>query len=261
MNFFRIKYLRYLLFSRHLRGHGIHSPFVFDLVSRVFRNKIDPDVVLMIENIRKKNAYDKRIISVLDFGAGSSKMKSSLRKVSDIVRYSAVPGKYGVLLCRLAKEFGKPDIVEFGTSAGISTMYLAASCPDSTVYSIEGCPATAEIARENFISAGIGNINLLTGSFDEKLPELLTKPVRPGLVFIDGNHRKEPTINYLRQMAGLSCSKTIIIIDDIHSSDEMEEAWSFIKNHEKVTLTVDIFRMGFVFFREGLSHFNYVIRY
>ncbi len=261
MNFFWIKYLRYLLFARHRGGHGIHSPFVFELVSRVFRNKIDPDVVLMIENIRKKNISDSRIISVLDLGAGSSKMKSSIRKVSDIVRYSAVPEKYGILLSRLAKEFGKPDIVEFGTSAGISTLYMASACPDSIVYSIEGCPATAELARENFDSAGTGNINLLTGSFDEILPELLKKPVRPGLVFIDGNHRKGPAVNYFRQMAEVSDNRTIIVIDDIHSSEEMEEAWSVIKKHEKVTLTVDIFRMGFVFFREGVSHFDYVIRY
>jgi predicted O-methyltransferase YrrM len=261
MNFFMIKYLRYFLFSRHHRGHGIHSPFVFDLMSRVFRNKTDPDVVLMIENIRKKNITGNRIISVLDLGAGSSKMKSNLRKVSDIVRYSAVPEKYGILLSRLAKEFGKPCMLELGTSAGISTMYLAAACPDSIVYSIEGCPATTEIARENFNLSGCRNISLLTGSFDEKLPELIKRNISPGLVFVDGNHRKEPAIKYFSQLAEISNDRTVIIIDDIHCSDEMEEAWSVIKNHEKVSLTVDIFRMGFVFFRGGVNRFNYVVRY
>ena len=256
-----IKYLGYILFSRHRLGHGIHSPFVFYLVSRVFRNKIDPGVVLMIDDIRKKNISGNRTISVLDIGAGSSKMKSSIRKVSHIVKYSSVPEKYGILLSRLAGEFGGKDIVELGTSAGFSTMYLAAACPDSTVYSIEGCPATAQIARENFDLAGIGNINLLVGSFEEKLQELIGKPVSPGLVFIDGNHKKGPVINYFSQLAELSGKETVIIIDDIHCSDEMEEAWKTIKKHEKVTLTVDIFRMGLVFFREGVNHFNYVVRY
>jgi len=261
MNFFRIKYLRYLLFSRHRKGHGIHSPFVFDLVSRVFRNKTDHNVVLMIENIRNKNISGGRIISVNDPGAGSSRMKGNLRKVSDIVRYSAVPEKYGILLWRMAKEFGRHCIVELGTSAGISTMYLASGSGNSTVYTIEGCPATAEIAEANFKMAGIKNIKLLTGSFDDKLPELVEKQIRPGLVFIDGNHRKEPAVRYFGQIADISDRETVIIIDDIHSSGEMEEAWSVIKNHEKVSLTVDIFRMGFVFFREGINRFNYVIRY
>jgi predicted O-methyltransferase YrrM len=261
MNLYRIKYLRYILFSRHSRGHGIHSPFIFDLVSRVFRNKIDTHVVLMIENIRQKNLADYRIISVLDLGAGSSKMKSNLRKVSDIVKYSAVPEKYGILLYRLAGEFGRPGVIELGTSAGISTMYLATACSGSPVYSIEGCPAVSEIASENFSEARISNINLLKGSFDDKLTELSERHIGPGLIFIDGNHKKEPTVRYFSQIAELSDTRTVVIIDDIHSSEEMEEAWSEIRSHEKVTVTVDIFRMGLVFFREGVSRFSYVIRY
>jgi predicted O-methyltransferase YrrM len=261
MIFFRLKYLKYLLFSRHRRGYGIHSPFVFDLVSRVFRNKIDPRVVFKIENIRKKNISGSGIISVLDLGAGSARMKNSSRKVSDIVRYSAVPEKYGILLSRLACEFGKPDIIELGTSAGIGAMYLALACPGSNVFTIEGCRATAEIARENFALAGISNIELITGSFDDKLPELVIRNIKPGLAFIDGNHRKEPTVRYFNSLANISGKDSVIIIDDIHSSKEMEEAWAIIKDHEKVTMTIDIFRMGLVFFREGLNRYCYTIRY
>jgi len=249
------------MFSGHRKGHGIHSPFVFDLVSRVMRNKIDQDIVLKIENMRKKNISDDRIISVQDLGGGSSRMKSSLRRVSDIAAYSAVPRKYGRLLSNMASEFGKPDIIELGTSLGISTMYMATASPGSVVHTIEGCPSTAEIAKENFEYAGINNVHLINGSFDDIIPELRKKSVKPGLVFIDGNHRKEPTLKYFEEMADLSDKNNVIIIDDIHISEEMEEAWTLIKKHKKVTLTVDIFRMGFVFFREGMNCYNYVIKY
>jgi predicted O-methyltransferase YrrM len=249
------------MFSGHRKGHGIHSPFVFDLVSRVMRNKIDQDIVLKIENMRKKNISDDRIISVQDLGGGSSRMKSSLRRVSDIAAYSAVPRKYGRLLSNMASEFGKPDIIELGTSLGISTMYMATASPGSVVHTIEGCPSTAEIAKENFEYAGINNVHLINGSFDDIIPELRKKSVKPGLVFIDGNHRKEPTLKYFEEMADLSDKNNVIIIDDIHISEEMEEAWTLIKKHKKVTLTVDIFRMGFVFFREGMNRYNYVIKY
>jgi predicted O-methyltransferase YrrM len=256
-----IKFLEYLLFSGHRKGHGIHSPFVFDLVSRIFRNKIDPDIVLTIENIRKKNISDKRIISVLDLGAGSSKMKTSLRKVSEIAEYSSVPQKYGVLLANLAAEFGKPAIIEFGTSLGISAMYMAKACPDALVYTLEGCSSISEIAEENFSIAGIENIRLLNGSFDDLIPELKRLALKPGLVFIDGNHKKEPVTRYFKEMAEISDTGTVIVLDDIHHSSEMEEAWDEIKMHEKTTFTIDICRLGFVFFREGMNHFNYVIRY
>jgi len=260
--FFRlIKYMGYIMFSRHGRGHGIHSPFVFDLVSRVMRNKTDRDIVLKIESIRKRNLSDGRVISIQDPGAGSSKMKDNLRRVSDIVKYTAVPAKYGRLLFNMAGEFGKPGIVELGTSLGISTLYLSAACPDSMVYTVEGCSATAEIATENFKSYGTSNITLIQESFDTAINDLIAKSLKPGLVFIDGHHSKEPTLRYFELMAGHCDKGTVIIIDDIHSSGEMEEAWSMIKEHKEVTATIDIFRMGLVFFREGISSFDYVIRY
>jgi predicted O-methyltransferase YrrM len=260
--FFRlIRYIGYLVFSRHRTGHGIHSPFVFDLVSRVMRNKTDSDIVLKIESIRNKNLSDDRVISIQDPGAGSSKMKGNSRRVSDIIKYSAVPAKYGRLLFNMASEFGKPGIVEFGTSLGISTLYLAAACPDSMVYTVEGCSATAEIAAANFKSYGTSNITLIQESFDTAISDLITKSVKPGLVFIDGHHRKEPTLRYFELMAGHCDKGTVIMIDDIHSSGEMEEAWSLIKKNKEVTVTIDIFRMGLVFFREGMSSFDYLIRY
>ncbi len=255
------KYLKYILLSGHKKGHGIHSPFVFDLVSRVFRNKIDHDIVLSIEKIRKKMISDKRTINVNDLGSGSAKMKTNLRKVSDIARYSPVPEKYGVLLSNLAAEFGDQHIVEFGTSLGISTMYLASSCSAATVYTMEGCPALSDIARTNFERAGLNNIKLLTGDFDEVMPEILDRNIKPGLVFIDGNHRRKPVLEYFKRMVGISDNKTVIVIDDIHYSQEMEEAWTIIKDSEKVSVTIDLFRMGIVFFREGMNHNDYTIRY
>jgi predicted O-methyltransferase YrrM len=244
-----VKYLNYILLSHHRKGHGIHSPFVYDLVSRVFRNKIDPDVVLKVEQVRQKMISDNRIISVKDLGSRSVSLKTNLRRVS------------GRLLSNLAAEFGHPLIIELGTSLGISAMYLAASCPDAVVCTVEGCPATASIARQNFVEAGFKNIMLSEGPFDEVLPGLANIGIKPGLVFIDGNHRKEPVIKYFSQLAELSDSKTIILIDDINNSKEMAEAWEEIKLHPKVSISVDLFRMGIIFFREGINHNNYAIRY
>ncbi len=262
MFFFRaIKYLRYFFCAGYRRGHNLHSPFAFDLVSRIFRNKIDPDIVCIIEKIRNDLLKDQRSIIVNDLGAGSENMKTNIRKVSDIAHYSAVPKKYGMLLSGMSAEFGEPAIIEFGTSLGISTMYLASSCPGSVVYTMEGCSATAEIAELNFRKAGMSNITLIKGAFGDILPELKKKAVKPGLVFIDGNHRKEPVLNYFEQMVEISGDSTVIIIDDIYSSKEMAEAWTQIKNHGKVTLSIDIYRMGILFFRKGMSSSGYMVRY
>jgi len=262
MIFFRAsKYLKYKLLSRHRKGHGIHSPFVFDLICRVFRNKTDDDIVCTIETIRNKMISDERSINVNDLGAGSEKHKTNLRKVSQIARYSSVPEKYGILLSDMASEFGDPFIVELGTSLGISTMYMAMANRGVVVKTIEGCQTTSEIATENFKDAGIRNIEVFNGSFDEILPGIINEENKPGLIFIDGNHRKEPVLRYFMQIAKVSDAKTVVIIDDIYYSSEMEDAWNEIKRSEKVSVTVDIFRMGIVFFKEGIAHNDYIIRY
>ena len=256
-----VKYLNYILLPHHWRGHGIHSPFIFDLVSRVFTNKIDRVIIVAAEHVRRKMLSDRSKIVVKDLGSRSGLLKSNLRKVSDIARRSPVSAKYGVLLSRMAGEFGRPHIIELGTSLGISTIYMAASCPDATVYTIEGCPATAGIARQNFIETGLSNIQLSEGPFDEVLPRLISTGIKPGLIFIDGNHRKEPVLKYFNMLAEFADSKTVFIIDDISYSEEMAEAWKEIKLHKKVTASIDIYRMGILFLKEGITHNHYIIRY
>jgi len=259
---FRIaKYLKYIFVSENRYGHGIHSPFVFDIVTRVFRNKTDPSFVYSIEMIRRRLIHDNRIIELMDLGTGSVIKQNKLRKVSEIAKHSPVTEKYGRLLASMAAEFGRSLIVELGTSFGISTMYMAAACPETSVISIEGSNAAAEVARRNFTEAGLTNIMLIAGSFEESIPEIIIQGIRPGLIFLDGDHRKKALIENFRKLAEISDNNTVIIIDDINYSTEMEEAWNEIKEYEKVTLTIDIFRMGIIFFRKGISRNNYIIRY
>ncbi|NMC39329.1 MAG: hypothetical protein GYA41_13500 [Bacteroidales bacterium] len=255
------RYARYLLRSGYRKGHGIHAPFLFDVISRIFENKIDPEIVFKAEAVRKKMENDTRLINFSDYGSGSKKMKSDLRKVSDIARNSSVPEKYCFLLSRLSSEFGKPLMVEFGTSLGISTMYLALSCPNASVYTMEGCLEASGIACNNFSEAGISNIKQLNGRFDDVLPEIIRLNVSPGLVFIDGNHRKIPTINYFNQVAGIAGNDTVLILDDINHNSEMTEAWDIITNDSRVSASIDIFRMGIVFFRKGITPGRYMVRY
>jgi predicted O-methyltransferase YrrM len=215
----------------------------------------------MVETVRKRLLTDHRSITITDLGAGSERNKSTSRKVSEIAKRSPVPGKYGALLSNMAAEFGGSHIIELGTSFGISTMYMAAACPGTIVSTIEGSSDIAGIALENFREAGMQNINVYKGSFDEVLPLVIEKGNVPGLVFIDGNHRKEPVLKYFGIIAGKADDATVVIVDDINYSPSMASAWDEIRNHEKVSVSIDLNRMGIVFFRSGISHNDYQIRY
>lgn len=259
MNLFQVrKYLNYILLSRHSGGHGVHSPFIFDIVAGLFRNKMPEDVVCCIETIRKNLEKDTRAIDVNDLGAGSSD-NNKLRRVSDIARKSAVTAKYGTLLYNLATRFGESGIVELGTSFGISTMYLASS--SCTVYTVEGCKECAGIARKNFTSVGLENIEVINSPFTEAIADLKTRGIKPGLVFIDGDHRKEPVLRNFKELTEIADESTVFVLDDIYYSREMAQAWEQIRNMDNVTATVDIFRMGIVFFRKEITPNHYEIRY
>lgn len=241
------KYLHYYFTASNGKGHGIHSPFVFDFVKNVLRDKTENNWYLIIETARQKLLKQKAEIEVVDLGAGSAVMKTNKRAVADIARSSLKPKKFSQLLYRMANYYQPETILELGTSLGITTSYLAAADPNAKVYTIEGSPAIANIAQITFDRFDLKNIELMTGNFNDLLPGLLARLQTIGLAFIDGNHRKEPTLDYFQQLVKHSAATSILIFDDIHWSTEMEEAWAAIQEHPSVTLTIDLFFIGIVF--------------
>ncbi|MFN8210947.1 MAG: class I SAM-dependent methyltransferase [Bacteroidales bacterium] len=258
--YYTVKYLKYMAFSSHKKGHGIHSPFLYKLISEVFRNKSNPDVVLNIESERRKLFSDTRVVQVTDFGAGPARGGGDTRKVSIIAKRASVSRKYGKLLSNLAAEFGSGAIIELGTCLGISTMYMA-SVTNAKVHTIEGSKELCMIAEENIKRLGLDNVVFHNGKFSDVLPELRKAGITPGLVFIDGDHRKERVIEYFRTLKEMSTDRTVLVFDDIHLSKQMGEAWSEISSDPSVRLAIDLNRMGLIFFRKGLSPSRVIIRY
>jgi predicted O-methyltransferase YrrM len=253
------KYLQYTCCSK--TNFDIHSPFLFELVTKVFQGGSADTEYLKVEALKAQFLKDSRTISVTDLGAGKTSVKQEIRHIRDIAKTSSKSNKYGRLLFRLIKYLRPGTVLELGTSLGFSTAYMANGCPSSVIFSIEGCPNIAELAKSNFIKLDISNIHLVVGSFDDKLPGILNSLHQIDFVFIDGNHRQEPTINYFEQCLIKAVNDTVFVIDDIHWSEGMENAWDHICNHPSVTLSVDIFFMGIVFLKKELSKQHFIIRY
>jgi predicted O-methyltransferase YrrM len=248
------KYLHYWLTASNGKGHGIHSPFVFDLIKNVLRDKKNYDHYQLIETRRQELLKRSEEIEVEDLGAGSAISKTKKRTVGTIAGSSLKPAKYAQLLYRMVNYYKPGTILELGTSFGITTSYLAAANDRAKVYTIEGSAAIAEIAKNTFAGLGLKNIEFIQGNFNDRLPGLLSKLNTIDLAFIDGNHRKEPTLDYFHQLLKHTNPTSILIFDDIHWSADMEAAWTEIKEHPSVTLTIDLFFIGIVFFNPDISH-------
>ncbi len=243
--------------------YDLHSPFIYGIWADILRDKTLYGEYRVIEHFRYKLLKDQGYIKMCDLGARSSEVAwcRKVLQIRKVVKKSAVSPHYGKLLFRLARYFQPENILELGTSMGISTAYLSMGNPKAIVTTIEGCPETADEAKKTFRRLGLKNIHQLTGSFEEVLPPFLAGDVKLDMVFIDGNHRKEPTLKYFENILQHIHDNSVIVFDDIHWSDEMEETWQIIKNHPSVKISVDLFQMGILFFKEGLTKEDFVIGY
>jgi predicted O-methyltransferase YrrM len=252
------KYLQYYAKASNGKGHGMHSPFVYTFIEKVLNDKTKHAAYEKIEAVRKILLQDKTEIDVEDFGAGSTVIKTKKRIVKDIAASSLKPKKYSQLLYRIVQFYKPNNIVELGTSLGITTAYLAATNA-TTVTTMEGSTNIASIAANNFENLQLKNINLLVGAFEKTLNPFLQNSTSIDLAFVDGNHRKEPTVQYFEAILPKLHNDSFLIFDDIHWSKEMEEAWEVIKNNNAVTMSIDLFFIGIVFFKKEFKikqHFS-----
>lgn len=252
------KYLKYVLTARHSGGFGVHSPFIFSFIQYVVKETLPFYAFEKIEQKRRELQKDTRILSVKDFGTGQDGNK----EVRQIAARALKNPEQAQLLFRIVNYYHCEKVCELGSSLGITTMYLAAATGSGNkCISMEGCPETAAIARENFTRTGMRNIDLNICNIDDKLEDILAQNGRQDFFFIDANHCYEALSNYFKICLNYSTNKTIIVVDDIYRSEEMEKAWEEIKNHPAVKSTIDLFYMGIVFLNPDLNKKHYKVKF
>jgi predicted O-methyltransferase YrrM len=256
------KYIHYYFTASNGKGHGIHSPFVFDFVINVLNDRRHFYPYDTIESLREQLLTNKTVLDIEDFGAGSVNSSSKQRSISSIVKYAAKSRKLSQLLFRIVHYYQPKTILELGTSLGISSAYMASANPHASIITIEGASSVAKVAKHHHQLLQLYNIRLLTGKFEDILPEALQELKMVDLAFVDGNHRLEPTKRYFEQLLTKATPQSIFIFDDIHWSEEMEEAWRIMKEYKAVTASIDLFFFGIILFRpEFRSKQQFTIRF
>lgn len=258
MKWFKIRsFIAFLLASTN--KHGVHSPFVYDLVTKCFNSHTNPSKMNAFYSIQKSLYTNKNSITITDYGKGSSVFKSNDRKVCDIAKIAGINKKKSALLLRMVDYFNPQNMLEIGTSIGLGTSVLSIGNPDADIVTLEGCENTAKVAKNTFIENKLNNIQLVVGNFNETLPTVLSDK-HYDLIYFDGNHQKEPTLQYFNQCLKTLNNNSIFIFDDINWSPEMQLAWKEIKNHPKVTITINTYFWGMVFFRKEQKKQHFTIR-
>lgn len=256
---FQIKsYLKFLWKSRN--AHGIHSPFVFDLVTKCFYDQTNYAEYSILKNYRNSLLRNTNTIEVTDFGAGSKIFKSNTREISKIAKTAGITSENAKLLFRISSYFQPEKVLEIGTSLGLATAALSMGSKNSEILTLEGCPETSKIAQKEFDKFGLTNIHPIVTEFGNYIQSQNLKSDILNLIYIDGNHQKAATLNYFDLLLPTVSNDSVWIFDDIHWSPDMEEAWETIKKNPAVTVTIDTFQWGFVFFRKEQKKEDFIIR-
>ena len=240
--------------------HGVHSPFVFDLVTKCFYDKKEYSEYSILKDYRKALLQNKNKIEVTDFGAGSRVFKSNTRAIHQIAKTAGISSKRAELLFRLVNYFQPTTILEIGTSLGLATTALSLGNKNAKITTLEGCPNTIAIAKKQFEKFNFQNINPIVTEFESFLKSDWVETQSNSFIYFDGNHSKEATLTYFELLLSTITNETVWIFDDIHWSSDMNEAWEIIKNHPKVTVTIDTFQWGIVFFRNEQEKEHFIIR-
>jgi len=254
------RYLHYKLFAPHRKGFGVHSPFVFHLVTRVFIKR-DDENLRQIKSWRRELSLNRTILETSDTGAGSRIHSRKGRSIRQIALKSSIRHKYGRILYALAKEFKPATIIELGTGIGISTAYLAKACPESEVISMEGDIQKMKVASQSLEVLDLHNLNLKHGYFRDLFPDIMAQAHHPVMIFLDGDHSYEGTMLYFTEILKSINPEILVILDDIRWSPDMERAWNEIKKNPAVVTSIDLFFMGIVFFRKGMMKEDFVINF
>ncbi|MFK7030912.1 O-methyltransferase [Flavobacterium oreochromis] len=260
-------YLKFLKNSTN--QHGVHSPFVFSLVTKCFYDKTNYPEYKLLKEYRKSLLQNKEYIEVTDFGAGSRVFKSNKRQISAIAKNAGVSKKRAQLLFRIVRYFqpdsiyneqAKQTILEIGTSLGLATSALSLGNLKSNITTLEGCQNTNSISKIQFQKFNFNNVECVNTEFSKYLKNFQLPTSNFQLIYFDGNHSKKATLEYFELLLPSITNDSVWIFDDIHWSKEMEEAWEIIKNHPKVKVTIDTFQWGLVFFRKEQEKEHFTIR-
>lgn len=250
------QYIKFILKSTN--QHGVHSPFVYDLITKCFYDKTSYERYKAISEFRKGLINNPLKIEVTDLGAGSNKIKTKTRSVSKMAKYAGTTLLRAKLLYRITNYFKPQHILELGTSLGIATHAMQFGNRDATITTIEGCPNLSKFSKDNFHKNKLKTVNIVHSDFKNALNKLTSNSF--DLIFFDGNHNKEATLSYFETLLPTIHNDTVFIFDDIYWSKDMTEAWEEIKQHKKVKVTIDTFFWGMIFFRKEQKKEHFTIR-
>ena len=239
--------------------HGVHSPFVFDLITSCFYKTKSKNDLIIFMNYKKELSKNNSLSEILNFNFMSRLLLSHKRKRSRIFKDSEISNKRARLLIHLIQYLKPKNILEIGTGFGINTVVLSSAQRNSKITTLDENEQTVNVIKEMFKKNTFKHVKFLTGNFDITLPQVFNNNIYD-FIYFKGSCENKTTLNYFESSLSSIHNNSVLLFENIHSNRESEKVWNSIKKHEKVTVTIDTFLWGFVFFRKEQEKEHFIIR-
>ncbi len=252
MNQFKFRYFQIRQFVKFYWSaqtiYQMHSPFLYEFCQNILDDQRYFYAFDEIEWIRAGLLQENSLVEASAFGAGSKVGEAEQKSVSDIVKNTAISPTFGRLLFRIVHFYKYKKLIEFGTCLGVSSSYLCSPSKEIQLITVEGSRPVAGYAAQVFEHLNLENVGIFLASFDDAIEQIVPEKGPFDLVYLDGHHEKEATLRYFEALEPYISRKGMLIIDDIHWSKGMTEAWKRLQEHPKVTLSINLFQIGILFF-------------
>ena len=247
------RYLKFIMHTRNHKGHGVHSPFSFDFITNVMNETAPFYIFSKIEYQRNSLAQDTTEFFITDLGTGNDRTTS----LKELIKREVKPRKYGQLLFRIVNHYQSKNILELGTSIGITTAYLASVDSRAKCSTIEGSKTKQQIAKSLHKDLKINNIKYICDNIDNCLEDIVKEYEYLDFVYFDANHTQEATKRYYDICVTKIHDKSVFVFDDIHWSNDMEIFWNELIKDERIKVSFELYGMGIVFFNSRIPKQQY----
>lgn len=253
MKFRTIRRIVYLKKARHRRGHGIHSPFLFHLITEVVENRTCLPEYKIFKDLKSN------VLDLLD-GFSEPSLINLYHQLNvppsnphRLCRKVELPLRYSKVVFRLIREFKPSTVINYGPTLGANLAIMAMANSDSQVYQLINDGTCELVSKKLLKDSAISNVRFFQ---ENEVPSVSHE-------FVIINYPGNPVVsqNRIQKCLRLHGDDDVLIIRGIHESKAMETIWREMIASESVRVSLDLFEIGIALFRKGLQKENFIQRF
>lgn len=229
---------------RHGRGYGVHSPFVYALITKVIEEQHPYYCYQDIDKLRKQYLFRTDAVTYPDRRGSNRQHRVPIGR---LLKREAITARKGMLLFRLANYYKPVHLLQIGSSYDFSAVYLSAYAKGLSFHVLEAVSAFVPVSREMYGKAAFNPITLHTGDYETTLPGVLKDLRSVDLVFFNTCHEQNDPVRLFRECIKQASPQAIFIFNEIKSNRLMRACWQEVCASSGVTVTVDLYTIGIAF--------------